>query len=115
MDEGYSQGCCHKSYEVSNDPTPEGKNDGIPRALVQQQEVLDLRLALPALRTLPRGDHIGEEPCIPLGLVELGLERVEMEVADVHVRYEHVDDGSVSVTVLTMYGTTWPSNSYNPE
>ena len=82
----YSQGRRNEANQISDDSPSESKNYGIARALVQQEEVLDLRLGLPALARLSRRDNIAEEPRVRRRAVKLGLEGCKMEVPNVGVR-----------------------------
>ena len=81
-----------ESDQVSDDPTTEREYDSVPRALVEQEKVLDLGLALPALARLSGCDHVWEESGAARGQgsVELSLERSEVKIADVGVGEEDI-------------------------
>ena len=86
MDEDIdSQRRCDESNQVSDDTAPESEYDSIPSALAEQQEILDLRLSLPTLTRFSWRNHIGQEPRIRAGVVELFLEGSEMKFADVGI------------------------------
>jgi hypothetical protein len=90
--------------EIADDTTAEGEDDGIPGALLRQEEILDLCLALSALGGLAWGDYvckeswsvvwIGERRCDVLS--ELVDEKLEIQGGEVSIGDEYIGGGGES-------------------
>lgn len=96
-----AQGSSYETDQVAYDAPTEGKQDGIPRAPIQEQEILHRGFPLAALGGLPRGNDMGQKTLgwrARLGRRrdgggEFGEERGEVEFSDICVCDEDVGRG----------------------
>jgi hypothetical protein len=90
----YAQGSGNKASQVTDDTSSEGKDDGVARATLVEEPILELGLDGPALGLLAGGHLVRDDARGELagrdGTLERGLERGQEEGADVGVGHDRV-------------------------